>query len=117
MSGIVSFHRGFSAEDAVDRHYTRSGRPIARRRWRGQCGEIDLVAREGDGLVFIEVKAARTHDAAALRLGARQVARIMGAAAEFLAGEPRGLSTPARFDLALVDGQGRVAVIENAFAA
>jgi len=39
--------------------------------------------------------------------------RLQDAAAEFLGGQPAGLDTPARFDVALVDGQGRVAVIEN----
>lgn len=43
--------------------------------------------------------------------------RIWNAAAEFLEGEPMGQLTAARFDVALVDGQGRVEIIENAFAA
>ena len=43
--------------------------------------------------------------------------RIWSAASEFLAGEPAGQDTPARFDVALVDGQGRIEIIENAFAA
>jgi putative endonuclease len=45
------------------------------------------------------------------------MARIYAAAAEFLAGEPNGALTPARFDVALVDGFGRIEVLENAFAA
>jgi putative endonuclease len=44
------------------------------------------------------------------------MARIYGAASEFIAGEPAGQLTPVRFDVALVDGSGQIRVIENAFA-
>ena len=36
---------------------------------------------------------------------------------EFIGGEPAGQLTPVRFDLALVDGAGRIEILENAFAA
>lgn len=117
MSGMRSYRTGLAAEEAVGRHYERAGRRVCARRWRGESGEIDLVAREGTEVIFIEVKAARTHEEAAWRLGRSQMDRICLAAAEFLEGEPAGQLTPMRFDLALVDGQGRVSVLENAFAA
>lgn len=105
---------GRAAEDQVARKYERAGHAIAARRWRGQGGEIDLVARDAEGLVFVEVKAARCHARAAERLRPRQIARLRVAAEEFLGGEPKGLLTPARFDVALVDAMGRIEVIENA---
>jgi len=87
---------------------------VAARRWRGKGGEIDLILREGARVVFVEVKASSTHAAAAEMLGPRQAARLQAAAGEFLAGEPAGSLTEVRFDLACVDGAGRVAVIANA---
>lgn len=117
MSGARSYHAGVAAELAVARLYDDSGRPICERRWRGVSGEVDLIARNGAEVIFIEVKQSRTHAQAAEHLGPRQMARISAAAAEFLAGEPAGDLTPARFDVALVDGQGRIEVLENAFAA
>ena len=117
MSGARSYHAGRVAEDSVAQHYARSGREIAARRWRGRSGEIDIIARDGEGIVFIEVKASATHARAAERVSPRQQARIYGAAAEFLGAQPRGMLTEARFDVALVDAMGRIAIIENAFAA
>jgi putative endonuclease len=117
MSGARSYHAGLAAEASVERHYAGRGCPIAARRWRGQSGEIDLIARDGDCVVFIEVKHSRTHAEAAERLGARQIARILQAGAEFAEGEPRGALTEMRFDVALVDGQGRIDILENALAA
>jgi putative endonuclease len=67
-------------------------------------------------VIFVEVKFSRTHDLAASHVSAAQVARIFATVDEFLAGEPNGLLTDVRIDLALVDGLGRVEVIENAFA-
>jgi putative endonuclease len=106
-----------AAESAVARHYARTGRPVAATRWRGEGGEIDLIARDGAEVIFIEVKQAQTHAWAAERVTARQMQRIMAAASEFLAGEPLGQGTAMRFDVALVDGRGEVAIVENAFAA
>tara|TARA_R110002020_G_scaffold47781_4_gene136444 strand:- start:1658 stop:1984 length:327 start_codon:yes stop_codon:yes gene_type:complete len=104
-----------AAEACIAQDYERRGLTVARRRWRGKAGEIDLIARDGDGLVFIEVKKSRSFARAAERLGPRQMARLCGAAEEFMAGEPMGLLTEMRFDVALVDGQGQFRIIENAF--
>ena len=115
MSGTVGYHAGLAAEDIVAQDYTRREHDIAARRWRGQSGEIDLITREGDTVVFVEVKKSRSFATAAARLGRRQMDRIVGSASEFLAGEPRGQLTDVRFDLAVVNGLGGLKVIENAF--
>ncbi len=113
--GLTAYHSGVAAEEIVAQWYARSGRPVLAKRWRGSCGEIDLVAQDGDGVVFIEVKKSRSHAQAATRLSRQQMDRIYGAGSEFLATQPRGQLTDVRFDLALVDEMGRVDVIENAF--
>ena len=117
MSGARSYHAGFAAEEQVAQLYDRSGRAVCARRWRGSAGEIDLIARDGAEVIFIEVKQSKTHALAAEHLTARQMARIYGAASEFLAGEPAGQMTEVRFDVALVDAVGRIEVLENAYAA
>ncbi|MBC7476740.1 MAG: YraN family protein [Pseudorhodobacter sp.] len=117
MRGAVSYHAGRCAEDQVAQHYTRMGRPILARRWRGISGEIDVIARDGDAVIFIEVKQSNTHAAAVDHLCERQMQRICLAASEYLGGEPDGLNTSARFDVALVDAMGRIEILQNAFAA
>jgi putative endonuclease len=117
VSGAVSYHAGLSAEEQVAQFYERSGRLVCARRWRGTAGEIDLVARDGDAVIFIEVKQSSTHALAAEHLSPRQMARIYATASEFLAGEPAGQLTDCRFDVALVDGTGQIEILENAFSA
>jgi len=116
MSGKVSFLSGMAAEDGVAAAYERRGLCVAARRWRGSRGELDLVLRDGAGLVVVEVKQARDFERAAQRLTRAQLARIEGAAREFVAAEPAGQMTELRFDLALVDGQGRIDIRENFWA-
>lgn len=115
MRGQTAYHAGLAAEETVAQTYERTGRAVLAKRWRGSCGEIDLIAQDGEGVIFIEVKKSKSHSQAAARLTRRQMDRIYGAGAEFLATQPRGQLTDVRFDLALVDEAGRVDVIENAF--
>jgi len=114
MSGLTSYQAGLAAEDTVAERYRRKGMEMAARRWRGQAGEIDLIARNGDQIIFVEVKKSSSFAKAAEALTERQAARIYAAGAEYLAGEPNGLDTDVRFDVALVDTHGQVDVIENA---
>ena len=115
--GGQAYHAGRTAEAIVERHYEQAGRSICARRWRGTAGEIDLVARDGAEVIFIEVKHSRTHASAAEQLSGRQISRLLQAASEYIGSEPAGQLTQMRFDLALVDGQGRIEIIENALAA
>lgn len=114
--GLTNYLAGHAAEASVARHYEDRGIAICARNWRGQTGEIDLIGRDGDVVVFVEVKQSRTHDLAASHISDAQVRRIFATVDEFVAGEPRGLLTDVRIDLALVDGLGRIEIVENAFA-
>ncbi len=117
LRGVGAWASGAAAEEAVASHYDRRGASIAARRWRSPFGEVDLLVREGATVVVVEVKKARSLDEAATRLSRRQMDRLCAAAALFCEGEPRGSLTDLRFDLALVDGMGRVRVIANAWGA
>lgn len=112
--GQISYRAGDAAEQRISLDYERRGFAVARR-WRGSAGEIDLVARGPEGVVFIEVKKSRNLARAAERLSSRQMQRIYATAGEFLAGEPDGQMTDVRFDVALMDEIGRYEIIENAF--
>jgi putative endonuclease len=115
LTSQARYYAGAAAEDIVAQNYQRRGHALAQKRWRGSAGEIDLIIRDGDGFVFVEVKKSRTHAQAAQRLGRRQMGRIYRAASEYIASAPNGQLTDVRFDVATVDQAGSVNVIENAF--
>ena len=50
---------GRLGEDAAARHLVATGYTLITRNWRCARGELDLVARQGDQMVFVEVKTRR----------------------------------------------------------
>ena len=68
-NGAATDHRkplGRLGEDLAARHLEQAGWQIVARNWRTRRGEIDIVARDGEWLVFVEV---RTRRAAPTRWG------------------------------------------------
>ena len=112
--GRVAYLSGLAAEDSVEREYLARGYRCVAKRWRGKGGEIDLVFRLSRQLVFVEVKAGRSHDAAMARITHRQAARIAQSAEAFLGTQAAGSVTDMRIDGGLVDRTGRVSILENA---
>ncbi len=56
---------GLGGEELAARYLESSGCAILERRWRPartDTGEIDLIVREGDEIVFVEVKTRRSAD-------------------------------------------------------
>ncbi len=51
---------GRAGEELAAAWLARAGLEVLDRNWRCRLGEIDLVARDGDDLVIVEVKARRT---------------------------------------------------------
>ncbi|TPW75436.1 YraN family protein [Schumannella soli] len=50
---------GRRGERIAEQHLIRSGIRVVDRNWRCPIGEIDLIARDGDDVVFVEVKTRR----------------------------------------------------------
>jgi putative endonuclease len=50
---------GRHGEELAARHLADKGFHIVARNWRCQSGEIDLIARDGDDLAFVEVRTRR----------------------------------------------------------
>lgn len=80
-----------------------AGWRILARDWRSPVGEIDIIARRGRLLAFVEVKARAELAAAGESLGARQRLRIREAAALFVARHPQLAACDMRFDAMLVE--------------
>jgi putative endonuclease len=98
----VAFRLGLSAESRAAAYLVAKGYRILARRWKCPLGEIDIVARRRQMLVFVEVKARDTLDGAAEAVTPRQRARIAGAAEAWLALHPHVRFADARFDAMLV---------------
>lgn len=54
--GIKSYDLGRQGEETAERYLLKQGYKILERNYRSQQGEIDIIARDKDFLVFVEVK-------------------------------------------------------------
>jgi putative endonuclease len=100
---------GRLAEAVVAGWLRAKGYRILARDYRTPVGEVDIVARRGGSLVFVEVKARdgpATGEAAAEALTRGQRRRIERAADAFLKRRPDLADSGIRFDLVLVGRTG-----------
>lgn len=95
---------GYDAEDKAARHLAARGLAIVARNFRTRLGEIDLVARDGATLVFVEVRcrASTDYGGAVESITAAKRSRIVAAANQYLA--RLGAEPPCRFDVVTLDG-------------
>ncbi len=105
---------------AVDYLIHEAGMHVLDRNWRCPTGEIDIVARDLDVVVFIEVKTRRGHDFGlpAEAVIARKQHRLRRLAAQWLADHP-GITDEVRFDVISVTrplhGPARIEHVRAAF--
>lgn len=111
--------KGREGEAVAARHLEENGAVVLARNVRYAVGEIDLVAREGDALLFVEVKRRRDADRGE---GAEAVTslkrrRIVAAARAWLAEKTRSARL-VRFDVVTIrDEPFRIDWIKGAFDA
>jgi putative endonuclease len=115
LRGRANQAGGLAAEAAAARALEADGWTVLARRRRTAAGEVDMVAEREGLLAIIEVKHRPSLVEAAYALAPRQQARLLAAAEILLAEHPEWGREGVRFDLLLVDGQGRVRRIIDAF--
>lgn len=111
--------RGDKGEAAAARFLKRRGFRVLDRNWRHRQWELDLICRDGDTIVFVEVKTrkAGTMGIPADGLTRAKQARLVKAASQYLT-RKKLWDEPCRFDLAGVVDTGdsmEVEHTENAF--
>lgn len=110
---------GRTGEEAALQYLEQQGYRILERNFRCRLGEIDLIARDGQTLVFIEVKTRRSQmfGAPALAVTKEKQRRLIKTSQFYLS--QKGAAQPVcRFDVVTVQiegGEPRVEVITNAF--
>jgi putative endonuclease len=95
---------GRSGEALAEEHLSRKGMVVLARNYRCRAGEIDLVLRDGDTVVFVEVKerTGRSHGSAVEAVTWSKRRKIAQTARVFAA--VHGLSEASlRFDVVAID--------------
>jgi putative endonuclease len=96
---------GHEAEEQAARFLAGQGLAIVARNFRTRLGEIDVVARDGATLVFVEVRyrASEAFGGAVESITAAKRRRIVAAANQYLA--RLGAEPPCRFDVVTLEGE------------
>ncbi len=113
---LRSYRAGIAAEYAALLYLLAKGYLPLARRYKTPVGEIDLIARRGGRLVFVEVKARRTREAAAEAVHAKNQARVVRAAQHYLAAHPNVAPYEVRFDVIALAWYRLPTHIPNAFS-
>ena len=110
---------GRRGERAAERHLRRNGYRIVVRNFRAAGAEIDLVAIDGEILVFVEVKTRRSRAAGAPEEAVdERKQKRMRRAAEVFARRYRADEIEMRFDIVAIDASGKrleIELLRNAF--
>lgn len=103
---------GRAGEDLAVRALTERGYIIVARNWRCPVGELDVIARDGECLVFVEVRTRRGgwRGAAADSVGPRKRARLAALADAYLQAGAYPQTTNWRIDVVAVEMDGRGAL-------
>jgi putative endonuclease len=108
--------RGIIAEGIAAWLLRLKGYRVLATRYRTPLGEIDIVARRGKVLTFVEVKARPSIEAGLEAIAADGYRRIEAAADLYLARHPQFVAFTLRFDLVVVSPRRWPRHIENAFS-
>jgi len=110
-----AYRRGHSSEWLAAAALMLKGFRIVARRYRTKLGEIDLIARRGDLVLIVEVKARKTLIEAMEAIAHQSERRIEGAADLWLARQPDYARLSMRFDMVAVLPWRWPAHVENVF--
>jgi putative endonuclease len=119
FAGLDRIALGRRGERIAERHRRRQGYLILERNFRGAGAEIDLIAMDGDTLVFVEVKTRRTAETGMPQEAVNSYKqRHLRRAGEVYAQSRRAHDRPMRFDVVAIleDGGGRhLELLKDAF--
>jgi len=95
---------GARGEDLAVRYLKKKGYKVIERNYRCQWGEIDLVARQGKTLVFIEIKSRTSSDFGLPQdaVGRFKQKKLIQVARAYMAEHRLHETIPARFDVVAV---------------
>jgi putative endonuclease len=114
---------GKSGEDLAAEMLERAGYAIVDRRYRSRHGEIDIIARDGEVLVFVEVRRRTAADCggAAESVTPAKQRKVIRMAVDYLARAELWDKCAVRFDVVAIDdqpvGPPRIVLYRSAFDA
>lgn len=118
----TSYGKGITAENIACEYLARQGLTLLARNYRSRRGEIDLIMRDRDVVVFIEVRSRKHNRTMNVieSINPQKCERIILTSQQYLQSSKVFRDSICRFDIVLVTGQldrAEIEWIKNAFEA
>jgi putative endonuclease len=106
---------GLAAEERACRHLEGEGFDVVARNYRSRDGEIDIVARQGELMIFVEVRSREdaAYGSPEETVDRRKRLRVVAAARRYLSQAPPDTWREARFDVIAIEGTGEAAALRH----
>lgn len=116
-TGAESYQTGLWAEAFALKALKKKGYVLLEERYKTRYGEVDLIMRDGDSLVFVEVKARAKMDDSLYALTPRMRRRIEQSALHYISQTPEAVDMGMRFDVVAISKGGGISIehLDNAW--
>lgn len=109
---------GTNSESTAEKYLKKMGYEIIKRNYRTKFGEIDIIAKDKDTLVFVEVKARKSGGYNPKEAVTASKQRKISMSALYYLKSARMINARARFDVVSIDSGDNgetVEIVKNAF--
>ena len=113
----TNYARGVEAEERAAQYLEKQKYEIIVRRYKTKFGEVDIIARKGNVLCFVEVKMRQTIEEALESVTYRTRGRIEQSALYFISQHPEYLEYDMRFDVLTITKPFQITHLDNAWVA
>ncbi len=113
---LKTITKGAWAEEQANQYLQAKGLQLITKNYRCKCGEIDLVMRQKDSIVFIEVRYRKNNlfGSATESIDRRKQSKLIAAAKHYLQSNKITARSPSRIDVIAITGQTQIEWIQNA---
>lgn len=109
--------KGMHAEEMAQAYLVEQGYEIIHTRYKTKFGEIDVIARKGNLICFIEVKMRQNIGDALHAITPRTRKRVEQSALYFLSAYPEAVACDLRFDVVAITKDFKITHLDNAWEA
>ncbi len=113
---LKTITKGAWAEEQANQYLQAKGLQLITKNYRCKCGEIDLVMRQKDCIIFVEVRYRKNNffGSAAESIDQRKRSKLIAAAQHYLQCNKITARFPSRIDVIAITGKTQIEWIQNA---
>lgn len=113
----ASYEKGLGAEDAAAAYLRKKGYVVLEQRYKTSFGEIDLIVKDADTIIAVEVKTRKDLQTALESVRPQAQRRIQNALMAWVSNHPEAYNAALRFDVIAITPPLCIHHLDNAWQA